>query len=134
MEYRGVRCNRHSMDITTTSIFTFCTHLSLINDHEQPGGLVRNNNLIGQDMYIWVQIGYTTQEYPGLPQYHQEFERLSTIPEYSSWSVEQRQKAVRAIDELKEREFREKYGGVAQPEWQGRMFAWVMKLLHRIFK
>lgn len=117
MEYRGVYCRHHEMDITTSSIFTFCSDLPLINEKKQPGRLVRENHLTGEHMYIWVQLGYTTQEYPGLPQYHQEIEQLSTIDCYASWSVEQGQRAVGAIYERKEREFRGKYSVPAQPVW-----------------
>jgi hypothetical protein len=105
---KQVHCQHHSIEIDNP-FFTFCSDLSLFNEHGQPGRLVTEHNLIGQDVYTWVELGYTTKEYPGLPQYYHEFALLAPIRVYAEWSKEQRRDAVRAIYERKEKEFREKY-------------------------
>jgi hypothetical protein len=134
IELRGRRlfCQRHAMEIVNP-MFTFCTDLSRFNEDEQPGQLVRDHHLIGDDMYIWIENGYTSKDYPGLPQYYHDIARLCSIAEYRAWSIEQRRSAAQGVQQRHEQEFRAKYSIPAMPEWQGRALAWVMKLLHRIF-
>jgi len=104
-----------------------------MNEHQQPGSLVRDYKLTGEDIYTWVELGYTTRDYPGLPQYYHEFVRLAPISDYKAWSPEQRQNAVRAIREQKEMEFRQKYGSEAPSNATGqnrgipRILEWLRK-------
>jgi hypothetical protein len=44
-------------------------------------------------IYAWLEVVYRTPEIPDIPQYHQTFVKLASLPEFSGWSLDEKQSA-----------------------------------------
>jgi hypothetical protein len=60
------------------------------------GGFVQNNDIVGNEIYTWLEIQYRTPQYPDIPQYHHKFAPLAPVVTYASWT-EAEDRAARKI-------------------------------------
>jgi hypothetical protein len=87
-------CTLHSLRIIG-SPFVFCPDLSTHNDAMQPGKFIVQEGITGDNLYIWLETSFETNE----PAYI--YGTLVPITTYSKWSDEQKVAAMRAKQQEK---------------------------------
>jgi hypothetical protein len=103
LEDSSVACTVHDF-VVHHGTFAFCRQLSMYGESQKTAF----SELSDEMVYDWVQIAYTTQDNPTLPQYHHQIEPLASIAEYRSWTLSDHTKASQVLHEKVKREFLDK--------------------------
>lgn len=98
-----IECQQNGFEVWLPS-----SHVcSKLDDPYEGGGLstfAASAGLKDGIVYGWLEIGYRTKEHPHIPQYHHELVELAPFREFSSWTLEQKQKAFGQTMNKKEQE------------------------------